>query len=100
MIRQHVIGPTGTMLVLMICASFLLAAVGYGVLSVQPVRDPQNAAFAGNTIETSTTTTIQPVRDPENPHWTGATISATVPSVASSDFSDQTYLRGATHGLR
>jgi hypothetical protein len=124
MIRQHAIGPTRTLVILMICASLLLGAVSYGVLSVQVVRDPQNAAFVGNTIDTTTTTgsaqivrdpdnaayvgntldtttrSVPPVRDPANPHWTGATTTETGASGAASHMSDETAIRGATQGLR
>ena len=58
-------------------AFVLLAAVGTGVVaSSQTVRDPENAAFARNTIASSTTTT-QVVRDPENPYWSGASLPST-----------------------
>lgn len=118
MFRQHVIGPTPTLAVLMISASLLIAAVGYGVLSVQVVRDPQNAAFVGNTIGTSDTSTLsQPVRDPQNPAYAGNTIgSETTPgaqivrdpanpywtgaTLIETGASGQTNLRGATLGLR
>jgi hypothetical protein len=100
MIRQHAVGPTRLMAVLMICASFLLAAIGYGVLSVRVVRDPSNPAFVGNTIETTTTTSVQPLRDPQNPYWTGATMTEAGVSGAGSGFGDQINFRGATQGLR
>jgi hypothetical protein len=118
MIRQHAIGPTRTTAILMIGASVLLAAIGYGVLSVQVVRDPQNPVFVGNTIGSSDTTTstqvvrdpsnpayagntigsettpgAQVVRDPANPYWTGATLIET-------SAADQAAIRGATQGLR
>jgi hypothetical protein len=100
MIRQQAIGPTRLMAVLMISASFLLAAIGYGVLSVRVVRDPQNPAFIGNTIETTTTTNVQPLRDPQNPYWLGATMTETGVSGPGSRANDQINFRGATQGLR
>jgi len=68
--------------ILAISASLVLAAVGVSMTSVPSgtaphvVRDPENPAYAGNTIGSSATGSgAQVVRDPENPHWSGSTIS-------------------------
>ena len=58
-------------------AILVLAAVGTGVVvSSQTVRDPENPAYAGNTIAT-TSNVSSIVRDPENPYWSGASIAST-----------------------
>ena len=55
-------------------AIVLLAAVGTGVLATsQTVRDPENPAYAGNTIASSATS-ASAVRDPESPYWSGASL--------------------------
>ena len=104
MIQQYAIHPIRTVVFLAICASLLVSAVGYSVVSVQPVRDPQNAAFVGNTIDTTTTTTgsAQVVRDPDNAAYVGNTLDTTTRSAQPRDpaNSDQTAIRGATQGLR
>jgi hypothetical protein len=102
-IQQYAIHPIRTVAFLAICASLLVAAVGYSVASVQPVRDPQNAAFVGNTIDTKTTGGAQIVRDPDNAAYVGNTLDTTtrsVPPVRDPAQSDQTAIRGATQGLR
>jgi hypothetical protein len=59
-----------------ISAIVLLAAVGTGVVATsRTVRDPQNPAYAGNAISSSTTAQI--LRDPDNPYWSGATLQST-----------------------
>ena len=61
-----------------ILAIILVAAVGTGVVATsQTVRDPENPAFAGNTIDATTDTGSRVVRDPENPYWNGASLSST-----------------------
>ncbi len=73
MIQQSAIHPARTVAILAMCASLLLAAVGLSILTAPVVRDPENPAYVGNTLRSSTTTSSsQPVRDPENPNWTGA----------------------------
>ena len=57
-------------------AIVLVAAVGTGVARSQTVRDPENPAYAGNTISSSATATSA-VRDPENPYWSGASLAST-----------------------
>jgi hypothetical protein len=77
--------PTSALAILAICASLLLAAVGLSVTNVpagttmRQVHDPENPAYVGNTIGSSTafSRTSQVIRDPENPYWTGATIGST-----------------------
>ena len=57
-------------------AIILVAAVGTGVVATsQTVRDPENPAFVGNTIGSTTDTRPQTVRDPENPYWSGASLA-------------------------
>ena len=62
-----------------LAALVLVGAVGTGIAvsGGQTVRDPENPAFAGNTIASSATTGTQVVRDPENPYWVGATLAST-----------------------
>ena len=58
-------------------AIVLLAAVGTSVIATsQTVRDPENPAYAGNTISSSATN-ASAVRDPENPYWSGASLAST-----------------------
>ena len=61
-----------------LAALVLVGAVGTGIAvsGGQTVRDPENPAFAGNTISSPATTT-QTVRDPENPYWAGASLTST-----------------------
>lgn len=81
--NEYSVRPSHALAFLVICASLLLAAVGFSTMGLDPsgtytpvIRDPENPAYAGRTIGSLETTGVQIVRDPENPYWTGASISA------------------------
>jgi hypothetical protein len=66
---------------LAVCASLLIAAAGVlAVATTRTVRDPENPAFAGNTIDSSTSTSVRVIRDPENPAYSGSTVVASTTS--------------------